>query len=57
MLRLNDAQRNILADKVFDAANVAAGALIFRQFLNDQPFSVLIALVGSEPGSVWLRRD
>ena len=47
MLRLTDAQRITLADKLFDAANIAAGAMIFGQFLGDQPFSVSLAFFGS----------
>jgi hypothetical protein len=46
MLRLNRAQRRVLVDKLPDAANVAAGAMFFGQFLNDRPFSLLLGLAG-----------
>jgi hypothetical protein len=45
MLRLTRGQRTMLADKVLDAANVAAGALVFGQFLADR-FSLALAIVG-----------
>jgi len=46
MLDLKQAQRNMLADKLPDAANLAAGALFFGQFLGDQPFSLILAVFG-----------
>lgn len=46
MLELNREQRAVLADKLPDAASVAAGALVFGQFLGDRPFSPGLALVG-----------
>ena len=46
MLLLNDAQRALLADKLCDAANLAAGALFFGQFLGGRPFSLTLALSG-----------
>ena len=46
MLRLTDEQRGVLADKLFDVANVAVGAMVFGQFLSDGPFSALLALAG-----------
>lgn len=51
MLVLNDAQRALLADKVPDAANLAAGAMVFGQFLGDRPFSLTVALWGI---GVWI---
>jgi len=45
MLRLTRSQRTILADKVMDAANVAAGALVFGQFLADR-FSIALFFAG-----------
>src|SRR5439155_18377886 len=39
MLRLSDKQRAVLADKIGDAANVAAGAMVFSQFVSPQPIS------------------
>jgi hypothetical protein len=51
MVRLNRAQRRVLVDKVPDAANVAAGAMLFGQFLSDRPFSVLSGVSGL---SLWI---
>src|SRR5687768_15287115 len=45
MLRLNRAQRNLIAQKLCDEANVAAGALIFGQFLADR-FSIALVISG-----------
>ena len=47
MLWLDDRQREMLADKLPDAANLALGALFFGQFLSDRPFSRALALSGS----------
>jgi hypothetical protein len=46
MLRLNEEQRRALIDKVPDLANLAAGGLVFGQFLSDGPFSMSIAVLG-----------
>jgi hypothetical protein len=46
MLRLKHGQRSLLADKLADVANVAAGALIFGQALSGTAFSVKLAMVG-----------
>lgn len=46
MLELNRAQRGVLSDKLPDAANVAAGGLIFGQILADRPFSPVLAVIG-----------
>ena len=45
MLRLTPGQRTMLADKLLDAANVAAGALVFGQLLGDM-FSIALAVAG-----------
>jgi cation transporter-like permease len=45
MLRLRPSQRSLLAEKTWDLANLAAGALVFGQFLADR-FSVLLAVAG-----------
>ncbi len=50
MVQFNQDQRNLAAEKLFDMANVAAGALLFGQFLADK-FSLLLAAVGL---AVWL---
>jgi len=39
MLRLKRGQRRVLVEKVPDAANVAAGALVFGQALSDRGFA------------------
>ena len=44
--RLTETQRVLLADKVLDLANIAAGGMIFGQFLADGPFSVSLAVWG-----------
>jgi hypothetical protein len=49
MLRLNQTQRTLLAEKLGDAGNLAAGALIFGQLLAEH-FSALIASCG---GILW----
>ena len=46
MIELNSKQRMLIADKLFDVANVGVGGMVFGQFLSDQPFSVLLALTG-----------
>jgi hypothetical protein len=46
MIRLKQVQRSLLAEKVADVANVAAGALIFGQALSGTAFSVKLAIVG-----------
>jgi hypothetical protein len=51
MLDLDRGQRALLADKLFDAGNVAAGGMVFGQFVANRPFSVLLAVVGL---AIWL---
>ena len=46
MLELSEKQRAVLADKVADMANVAAGALVFGQFLGDSMVSPVRLLIG-----------
>ena len=36
----------MVAEKLLDVANIAAGALIFGQFVTDRPFSVSAAAIG-----------
>jgi hypothetical protein len=45
MLRLNQRQRELLAEKVGDMGNLIAGALLIGQFLADS-FSVVLAVAG-----------
>jgi hypothetical protein len=46
MLRLKPRQREVLVDKLPDAANLAAGALFFGQFLSEKSFSLTLAFAG-----------
>lgn len=46
MLSLNKTQIALLADKLSDVANLAAGALIFGQFLSERLFSLPLAVFG-----------
>ncbi len=46
MVGLTPEQRKTLIDKLADAANLALGALVFGQFLAEQPFSTLAAIGG-----------
>lgn len=46
MLVLNREQRNLLAETLRDIANIAAGAMVFGQFLADHTFSFWIAVGG-----------
>lgn len=45
-LRLSKRRRELLIDKLPDAANVALGALVFGQFLGKGPYSLLHIAVG-----------
>ena len=51
MLALANRQREMLVDKLPDAANVGAGALFFGQFLGEGSFSPLRAAAGV---GLWL---
>ncbi len=51
MLLFNRAQRTLLAEKSADIANLAAGALIFGQFLSDYSLSLSLAAFGV---ATWL---
>jgi hypothetical protein len=46
MVELNTGQRELLADKLAGAANLAIGALVFGQLLSDRPSSWLFASSG-----------
>jgi hypothetical protein len=46
MLDWNPRQRALIADKLFDAGNIAAGGMLFGQFVSDRPFSFALAVVG-----------
>jgi len=47
MVRLRPAQRRMLVAHIPPLANLAAGSLLFGQFLSDRPYSPAIALVGA----------
>ena len=47
MVVLNRRQRAVLAYKLPDGANIAAGALVFGQYLSDRPFSAWAAALGA----------
>ncbi len=51
MLKLNRGQFALLADKLPDVANLAAGALVFGQLLSESRFSPIIAVFGI---AAWL---
>ena len=46
MVVLSSRQRAVLVEKLPDIANLAAGALVFGQFLGDRPYSPGLALYG-----------
>jgi len=51
MLELSPAQRVLLAETLRDIANVAAGAMVFGQFLTERPFSPSLGVLGM---AVWI---
>jgi hypothetical protein len=50
MLRLKPVQRRVLVTHLPELANVAAGSLLFGQFLIERPYSVILAAIGV---AVW----
>ena len=44
MLRLRSRQRAVMVEKLPDVANLGVGALVFGQFVGEQPFSPWLAL-------------
>jgi hypothetical protein len=46
MLRLNDTQRGLLAEKLCDAGNLVAGALLLGQFVGERSFSATLGTIG-----------
>jgi hypothetical protein len=48
MIESDAKQRTLIADKLFDAANVAAGGMVFGQFLAERPFSTDLAIFGHD---------
>ena len=46
MVELGPRQRVLLAETSRDVANIAAGAMVFGQFLGERPFSPSVALLG-----------
>ena len=51
MIRLTTARRRVLIAHLPELANVAAGSLLFGQFLSERPYSLALALGGVV---VWL---
>jgi hypothetical protein len=51
MVGLDRSQRRVLAETVRDIANIAAGAMIFGQFVAGAPFSIPVAIFG---GVFWI---
>jgi hypothetical protein len=47
MLQLSHRQRDLFAEKAIDLANIAAGALVFGQFLSEEGFRWSILAVGA----------
>ena len=46
MLRLKPVQRRVLVTHLPELANVAAGSLLFGQFLSERSYPLLLAFVG-----------
>ena len=51
MLRLTDAQRAVLVQAFPAFGHLAAGTLVFGQFIRQQPFSVVLALSSM---AIWI---
>jgi hypothetical protein len=51
MLRLNQGQRALLAEKLCDGGNLSAGALVLGQLVGTGPFSIPLAASGI---ALWL---
>ncbi|MBI4264918.1 MAG: hypothetical protein HY657_11130 [Acidobacteria bacterium] len=51
MLEWTPEQRALLAETLRDIANVAAGAMVFGQFLSDRGFAPWLAVLGV---AVWI---
>ena len=51
MLVLSSEQRALLAETLRDIANIAAGAMVFGQFLADHAFSPWLAVGGV---AIWI---
>ena len=55
MLRLNRRRRAILVEKLPDIASLVAASTFLGQFLTDQPFSLLLAVLGmASMIALWL---
>ena len=46
MVRLRPGQRRLVVANVPALGNVAAGSLLFGQFLSDRPYSPALAVIG-----------
>jgi hypothetical protein len=47
MIGFDRSQRHLLAETIRDMANIAAGAMVFGQFVSGAPFSIPIAIFGA----------
>ena len=45
-MRFNQKQREVLAEKLIDLANIVAGALVVGQFISDHAFNILSFIFG-----------
>lgn len=43
---LDEKKKELLANKLLDLANIAAGALIFGQFLSESPVNKVLFVIG-----------
>ena len=50
MLEFSEKLRTMLAEKLMDTANVALGAMVFGQFLNERPLSIWVGSLGA---AIW----
>ena len=51
MVKLIDAQRTVITQALPAVAHLAVGALVFGQFLREQPYSLWLAVAGV---AIWL---
>jgi hypothetical protein len=51
MVGFDRSQRRLLAETVRDIANIAAGAMVFGQFVGGGTFSIRLAMFG---GGLWV---
>jgi hypothetical protein len=54
MVRLSEAQRRVLAEKLPDLANLFVGGLVIGPFLGAQPVSAALVVVGATAWVVFM---